>query len=58
MDILNDVKWPEGVKEAIQKDDVETLKKIMKTADDFLSQFSPKIISVDEFKANLEKAIK
>ena len=36
MDILNDVKWPKGVKEAIINDDVETVKKLMKSADDFL----------------------
>jgi|GEM_PF-954694 rhodanese-related sulfurtransferase len=50
MDILNDVKWPKGVKEAIINDDVETVKKLMKSADDFLFQFKPKIITVDEFK--------
>jgi len=54
MDIINDVKWPAGAKEAIQKNDVETLKKIMKTADEFLSQFSPKIITVEELKRALE----
>ncbi len=50
MDILNNVKWPEGVKEAIINDDVETVKKLMKPADDFLSQFKPKMISVEEFR--------
>ena len=55
MNIINDVKWPDGIKEAVQKNDVETLKKIMKTADDFLSQFSPKIITVEELKSDLEK---
>ncbi|KYC53385.1 MAG: thiosulfate sulfurtransferase [Candidatus Methanofastidiosum methylothiophilum] len=55
MNIINDITWPDGVKEAIGNDDVETLKKIMKTADDFLSQFSPKMINVDEFKKDLEK---
>ena len=58
MDILNDVVWPNGVKEAIEKDDVETVKKIMKTADDFLSQFSPQMITVEEFKNLLEKGEK
>ncbi|NPV50263.1 MAG: rhodanese-like domain-containing protein [Candidatus Methanofastidiosum sp.] len=58
MDMLKDVKWPEGVREAIEKDDVETVKKIMKTADDFLSQFSPQMITANEFKKLLEKGEK
>ena len=56
--MLKDVKWPEGVKEALEKDDVETVKKIMKTADDFLSQFSPQMITANEFKKLLEKGEK
>lgn len=55
MDILNDVRWPEGVKEAIEKDDVETVKKLMKNADDFLSQFSAKLITAEEFRVDLNK---
>ncbi|KYC53592.1 MAG: molybdopterin biosynthesis-like protein MoeZ [Candidatus Methanofastidiosum methylothiophilum] len=55
MDIIKDVKWPEGVKEAILNDDVETVKKLMKTADDFLLQFKPKIITVEEFKTLIAK---
>ncbi|KYC45714.1 MAG: molybdopterin biosynthesis-like protein MoeZ [Candidatus Methanofastidiosum methylothiophilum] len=54
MDILNDVIWPNGVKEAIEREDVEKVKKIMKTADDFLSQFSPQMITVEEFKEDLK----